>query len=137
MFNSVSWKIKWPLYVVLLMGIGTTLTYSGCKAATTNTTPQALAPGYLNQADQVMGQTLVGAHAFYTTIQQDVASGKYTPSSTEKVALNNFATALNAAQLIYIGYHAGANTQAQAQAAVNALSTQQTALQSFVAGGTK
>lgn len=106
-----------------------TVPMMGCKPATT-TAPQALAPGYLNQADQTMGQTLVGAHSFYTTIQQDVASGKYQPSVAEKTALNNFATALNTAQLIYIGYHAGANTQAQAQAAVNAVTAQQTAIQS-------
>lgn len=106
----------------------------GCKkAAATN--PAVLAPGYTSQADQVMGQTLVGAHAFYATIQADVAAGKYTPAPAEKTALNNFAMTLNAAQTIYIGYHAGVNTQAQAQAAVDSLATQQTALQSTITGG--
>ncbi len=114
---------------------GLSLPVAGCTAVSTPTTPQALAPGYQNTADQAMGETLVGAHAFYVTVQQDVAAGKYTPSATEKSALNDFGAALNAAQIIYIGYHAGVNTQAQAQAAVNGVSTQQTALQSTITGG--
>jgi hypothetical protein len=109
----------------------------GCKPASTTTTPQTLAPGYANSADQAMGETLVAAHAFYTTIQGDVTSGKYTPSATEKTSLNNFATALNSAQIIYIAYHAGQSTQAQAQAAVNAVTAQQASLQSSLSGGTK
>ncbi len=108
---------------------------TGCVKPNTTQTPQTLAPGYQNQADQVMGQTLVGAHAFYAQIQQDVANGKYTPSPTEKTALNNFATTLNAAQMVYIGYHSGLNTQAQAQAAVNSVVTQQNALQASLTGG--
>lgn len=107
----------------------------GCKTATTTTAPQTLAPGYLNSADEVMGETLVGAHAFYVTIQQDVANGKYAPSAAEKTALDNFATALNAAQVLYISYHAGVATQAQAQNAVNSVTIQQTALQSTLTGG--
>ena len=107
----------------------------GCVKATSTTPAAALAPGYQNQADQVMGQTLVAAHAFYATIQQDVASGKYTPSAAEKTTLNNFATVLNSAQIIYISYHAGAATQAQAQSAVNAVQAQQTAVQATLSGG--
>lgn len=107
----------------------------GCVKATSTTPTAALAPGYLNPEDQAMGQTLVAAHAFYVTIQQDVASGKYAPSATEKTTLNNFATVLNSAQMVYISYHAGAATQAQAQAAVNSVKAQQTALQSTLQGG--
>lgn len=107
----------------------------GCVKPNTTTTPAALAPGYANSADQAMGQALVGAHAFYVTIQGDVASGKYKPSAAEKASLNNFATALNAAQIIYIGYHSGVNTQVQAQAAVNAVVAQQGTLQSTLTGG--
>lgn len=118
------------LALILLLA----LPFAGCKPATT-TAP--LAPGYSSPADQVMGETLVGAHQFYVTIQSDIASGKYAPSPTEKTALNNFATALNAAQVLYIAYHNGAATQAQAQAAVNAVTTQQTALQSTLTGGAK
>jgi hypothetical protein len=104
----------------------------GCPAANTTTPATALAPGFSSQADQTMDQVLVGAHTFYTTVQQDIASGKYTPSASEKVALNTFATALNTAQTIYINFHNGTATQAQAQTAVNNLQTQQTALQSTI-----
>lgn len=109
----------------------------GCVKATSTTPAAALAPGYQNQADQTMGQALVAAHAFYVTIQQDVASGKYTPSPAEKTTLNNFATVLNSAQIVYISYHAGTATQAQAQASVNAVQAQQTAVQATLSGGTK
>lgn len=119
------------LVLALIVPLGTV----GCVKPNANTPPAALAPGYQNSADQVMGQTLVGAHQFYATIQQDVAIGKYKPSPSEKTALNNFATALNAAQTVYISYHAGAATQAQAQAAVNSVTAQQTALQSALSGG--
>lgn len=115
----------------------TLLGLPGCKTASTTTASQSLAPGYANQADQAMGETLVGAHSFYVTIQADVASGKYTPSATEKTALNNFATVLNTAQILYIAYHAGQATQAQAQAAVNNVTTQQTSLQSTITGSAK
>lgn len=121
--------------IFLCVGLLVPMMTAGCKSASVPTSPQVLAPGYQNQADQIMGETLVGAHNFYQTIQQDVASGKYNPSITEKAALNNFAIALNAAQTIYIAYHAGADTQAQAQAAVNAVVTQQTSLQSTITGG--
>ena len=107
----------------------------GCVKTNTATPTQALAPGYVNQADQVMGQTLVAAHSFYATIQADVASGKYKPGPVEKTTLNNFATTLNAAQIVYISYHAGQATQAQAQAQVNAVSAAQTAVQSSLQGG--
>lgn len=121
------------LVLAILLSAATITT--GCKAASTTTPPQALAPGYTNSADQMMGQTIVGAHAFYVTIQADIAAGRYTPSAAEKTALNGFAVALNAAQIVYIGYHAGTSTQAQAQSAVNAVIAQQSALQATLTGG--
>lgn len=124
---------KLVLILMLAIPLGTV----GCKPATTTTAPQTLAPGYMNSADQAMGEALVAAHSFYATIQQDAASGKYTPSATEKTALNNFATALNSAQIIYIAYHAGQSTQAEAQSAVNAVTAQQAQLQTSLSGGTK
>lgn len=120
---------------VLILALIVPVMTVGCVKPNTTTQSAALAPGYQNQADQVMGQTLVGAHAFYAQIQSDVANGKYAPSATEKTALNNFATALNTAQIVYLSYHAGQTTQAQAQAAVNSVVTQQTALQASLTGG--
>ncbi|MDE2104958.1 MAG: hypothetical protein KGL39_47410 [Patescibacteria group bacterium] len=101
----------------------------GCKTSSTSTSPAVLAPGYLNQADQTMGQTLAAAHQFYAKIQADVQAGTYTPSSTERTALDTFAVTLNQAQLEYLAYHNGVATQAQAQAAVNAVSAAQAQLQ--------
>lgn len=108
---------------------------TGCKIATSTTPAAALAPGFFSQADQTMDQVLVGAHTFYVTVQQNTAAGTYTPSAAELTALNNFGSALNAAQSIYIAYHAGSATAAQAQTAVNAVQTQQTALQSTITTG--
>jgi hypothetical protein len=105
---------------------------TGCATATSPTPP--LAPGYINQADQVMGQTLAAAHAFYQNIQQDSAAGKVTLSPTEKTALNDLGTALNAAQTLYLNYHNGTATQAAAQTAVNQVTTQQAAVQAMIPG---
>lgn len=141
------------MLTAFLLASALALTTAGCKTATNPPQPQTLAPGFQNPADQAMDQALVGAHNFYQTIQCSTlgqgiiqATGacdpnttvtKYTPSAAEKTALNNFSTALNSAQIIYIAYHAGQSTQAQAQAAVNSVTAQQTALQSSLSGGTK
>ena len=49
-------------------------------------------------------------------------------SATEKTAFNDFGAAINAAEQIYLGYHAGTATQAAAQTAVNTVQAQQAAL---------
>ena len=100
----------------------------GCPAASTTTPAAALAPGYMNQADQQMGQVLSGAHSFYTTIQQDSAAGKVSLTPTEKTAFNDFGASLNAADTIYLAYHNGTATAAAAQAAVNTVQQKQSAL---------
>ena len=94
----------------------------------TTTTPAQLAPGYQNSADQQMGEILSGAHAFYQSIQQQSQAGTLTLDPTTKSAFNQFGTALNAAQTVYLAYHAGTATQAQAQTAVNQVQSQQAAL---------
>lgn len=98
----------------------------GCK--TTSTTPAALAPGYLSQTDQQMGEILAGAHNFYTSIQSQVAAGTLTLNATAKLSFNDFATALNAAQTVYLAYHNGTATVDQAQVAVNTVQSKQAAL---------
>lgn len=117
------------IITVALMSV-TLLT--GCHAANSNTPPAALAPGFSSQADQTMDQVLVGAKKFYTDIQAQVVAGTYTPSATEKTSLNTFASALNTAQVVYIAFHGGTATQAQAQAAVDSVTTQQTSLQNTI-----
>ena len=108
------------------------LILAGCKT-TTGTTPP-LAPGYQNSADQQMGQILAGAHAFYQQIQQDSAAGTVALSAGEKTALNDLGTAINYAQTAYLAYHNGQGTQAAAQAAVDAVSAKQTAVQALIPG---
>jgi hypothetical protein len=79
-----------------------------------------------------MGQSLAAAHAFYQTLQQDTVAGKFFPSPAEKTALNALAASLNVAQPIYIAYHNGTATQAQAQAAVADVVQKQSTLQSQI-----
>jgi len=114
------------LSIALLLSLAClpVLILSGCK--TSATVP--LAPGYQNAADQQMGEILAGARSFYTTIQSESASGKMVLSATEKTAFNDFGAAINAAEQVYLGYHAGTSTQAQAQAAIDAVKTKQAAL---------
>lgn len=102
------------------------LMLAGCTPTATN--PATLAPGYLNAADQTMGQILAGARSFYISVQQQSASGQMTLSATEKTAFNSFEVSLNAGDAVYLAYHSGSATQAQAQAAVNLVQQQQAAL---------
>ena len=101
---------------------------AACKPVIGPTPP--LAPGYLNTTDQTMGEILAGAHSFYTTIQQESASGQMTLSATEKQVFNTFGVTLNAAQTVYLVYHTDptAANLAAAQMAVNQVQTQQAAL---------
>ncbi len=87
-----------------------------------------LAPGYSNAADQQMGEILSGAHAFYQSIQQQSQAGTLVLSPDTKAKFNDFAISLNAAQQVYLAYHAGTATQAQAQASVNVVQSKQSAL---------
>ena len=112
-----------------LLLLATTLAVGGCKSSST-TNPATLAPGYLNTADQVMGQTIQAARSFYTSIQSQIAAATYTPSATEKTALDAFGVTLNQAQLEYLAYHNGAQTEAQASSAVATLQNAQTQLTS-------
>lgn len=100
----------------------------GCKPTTAANTPAVLAPGYLNAADQQMGEILAGAHNFYNSIQSQVNAGTLTMGSTIKASFNDFAISLNAAQTVYLAYHNGQATQAQAQTAVNLVQSKQAAL---------
>lgn len=100
----------------------------GCGTKANPTTPAQLAPGYNNTADQQMGEILSGARAFYTSIQQQSQAGTLVLTPTVKQSFNAFGTTLDAAQVIYLQYHAGIATQASAQAAVNQVQSQQAAL---------
>jgi hypothetical protein len=94
----------------------------------TTTTSQPTAPGYRNSADQQMGEILAGAHAFYTSIQQQSQAGTLVLSPEVKLAMNDFGVSLNSADAVYLAYHAGTATQAVAQLAVYEVQSKQAAL---------
>ena len=104
------------------------LPMAACTPTATNTA--TLAPGYLNAADQQMGEILAGARAFYVSVQQQSAAGTMTLTPTEKTAFNTFGVSLNAAETVYLAYHSNPTpaTQAAAQKAVDNVQAQQTAL---------
>ena len=104
---------------------------AGCKTAAT---APPLAPGYLNQADQTMGQALAGAEAFYQKIQQQSAAGTVALSAGEKKVLNDLGTAINAADPLYLAYHNGQGTQAAAQTAIDQVTAQQAVVQAAIPG---
>jgi hypothetical protein len=115
------------LFVVLAMMCVMLTACPGSNPSNPPTQAQ-LAPGYQNAADQQMGEILSGAHAFYNSIQQQSQAGTLTLDATTKQAFNTFGIALNSAQQVYLAYHNGQATQAQAQTAVNQVQSQQAAL---------
>lgn len=131
---------------LVICGLAFAMTFVvGCK---TNTVTQPLAPGYNNATDQTLGQTLAGANWFYASVQcstigqgfnqtthvcdPNVIVQKYTPAETEKSALNDLSLAINAANAIYLQYHHGTATLAQAQAAVSLVSSKQASAEAVV-----
>lgn len=107
------------------------LALAGCKTAAV---APPLAPGYLNQADQTMGQALAGAEAFYQKIQLQSATGLVVLSPGEKTVLNGLGTAINQADSLYLAYHNGQGTQAAAQQAIDQVTAQQAAVKAVIPG---
>jgi hypothetical protein len=112
---------------LVILAMALPLMLAGCTPSTV--TPPT-APGYSNSTDQQMGEILAGAHSFYTSIQQQSASGQITLTPTVKLAFNEFGVSLNAAQTVYLAYHANptAANLAAAQTAVSTVQTKQAAL---------
>lgn len=114
-------------HLLLLSALAVPL--GGCtNPANTSQPPAAIAPGYFNSADKQMGQILDGARAFYVSIQQQSAKGTLVLDTTTKKAFNTFGVTLNTADAVYLSYHNGTATQAQAQAQVDTVKSQQAAL---------
>ena len=115
----------------LLLSCALVLGASSCaKNASTTTPPAALAPGALNTFDQIAYQTLVGAHAFVATASANAA----TLTTAQKSALNVMINAVNVAQVAYISYHNGNETQAAVQMALAAVANAQTTYANSVVG---
>ncbi len=102
---------------------------TGCAKTANSTTPQqALAPGYLNPADQGMGESLAALNGFVAQEKANYAAAPAAIQAAEKTALNAFLLAVDLANASYTAYHAGTQTQAQAASAINAAQTAQTTL---------
>lgn len=99
---------------------------TACNKTTTN--PATLAPGYLNTTDQTLGEALASLNGFVNQEKTNYASLSATQQATEKNYLNNLIAAVNEANAAYQAYHAGTQTQAQAQTAVTTAQTAQQAL---------
>lgn len=140
-------KLRTLFPTMLLLMMTAMLAFTGCK--TVAGPPPPLAPGYANTADQVMGETLAAANGFYHAIQcetqtmaWDLKSKSCVPDTkvtspmtlgpTEAQSFNAFAISLNTANAVYLSYHAGQATQAQAQAAIDTVQAQQNALQNSI-----
>lgn len=100
----------------------------GCKTATATTATQALAPGYLNPADQTMGEALAALNGFAAQEKLNYAAATPAIQAVEKAPLNDFILAVNLANASYTAYHAGTATQAQATTAIDNAQTAQTTL---------
>ena len=111
--------------IILTLALVSMLPFAGCKTASTT---QPLAPGYHNAADQQMGSILSAARNFYNSIKSQSEAGTLTLTPAVKTAFNDFSISLNAADSVYLAYHGGTATQAQAQAAVNQVQSKQAAL---------
>ena len=111
--------------LVIFLALGWT---TACTPSVNPPTAPQIGVGYNNQADQQMGSALSAARAFYVSIQQQYTAGTLTLTPDVKAKFNQFGQYLNAAEIIYLGYHNGVNTQAQAQTAVNQVQTSQNAL---------
>lgn len=97
----------------------------GCAPATSTTPPAALAPGYLNSADQTLGESLAAVNAFVNQEKINYVAAALAQQATEKPYLNGLITATNLANASYQAYHAGTQTIAQAQAALASAQTAQ------------
>ena len=140
---TITGTCLFAMYLLLSSGL-----MGGCATATAPTPPTA--PGYANQTDQQMGATLRAADGYYKTVQCETQGKNWKfgvgcvsdPNITspmvlsvaEQTAMNDLMTALNLANAAYTGYHAGTQTEAAAQAAINTASVKQSAAQALIPG---
>lgn len=106
---------------------------AGCKSASFTLPPTALAPGYSSAADQQMGQAMAALRAGDYAATTSYLSLTPSQQAAEKSALNNFTTAVNTADTLYLAYHAGVTvanpnppSTAQVQAAIATATSAQT-----------
>lgn len=137
----------------LILAVLLLLPMAGCRPAATSTPANAVAPGYSNLTDQQIGGILASAHNFLaglgcaekaqgystTTFQCEpaVTVTKFVPTTAELTTLNALEITVNSAQTVYLAYHAGTATLAQAQAAANQVKSQQATIQTAISAEVK
>lgn len=117
---------KFLLNLILLLPI--VLLMTGCRPASTTTSPAALAPGYSSIADQKAGQDLAALNGFVNSEQGNFkcdATAKaadtclnQSQQDTERPYLNSLIEATNVANALYVAFHQGTETLDQVQSAL-------------------
>ena len=102
------------------------LPLTGCPASNAPTPP--VAPGYINAQDQQIGEALAALNGFVNQEKVNYAAMPPVQQGKEKPILNDLITAVNIANASYQAFHAGSQTEAQAQTAINAAQAKQTTL---------
>ena len=108
------------LFCVLAFGV------TGCHKTVTAPEPPIL--GANNPFDQNTYQVLLTAHGIAQSLSDQAKNGTYTPTGTEKAAVNQFIVDLNAADILYAAYHGGTASQMDMQTAVNKVVSDQASL---------
>lgn len=102
---------------------------------------QAPIPGAINSFDSSAYQTLRTAHGIATSFSTQACSnngnkpGCFNPTPVEKIAINQFIGDLNIADVTYAAYHSGTKTQAETQAAIDKVASDQAALPTNIKAG--
>jgi len=112
---------------ILLAGI---LLLAGCGAVHTNTPPATLAPDYYNSIDESLGKGLASVNFFVKQEKVNYAAATQDVKAAEKSSLNNLIMAVDYANTVYVDYHNGSATLAQAQEALTKAQTLQSILTS-------
>ena len=122
----------------ITLALAMCLSFAACAKKTSTTTPAAPPPaGSLNTFDATTNETLQAIHAFVASMVAQNNSGAITLSVADKALLNQLVTDVNAADVVYQVWHAagGTGTTTTVTAAVTKAQTDQTTLNSSIAGG--
>jgi hypothetical protein len=118
------------LPLVLLLALLLPMGLTGCRPVTASA-PPVVVPGQLNDFDGQTWRALLAAHEFANSAVDNAAH----LTQAEKLALNRFVAAVNAADVLYVGYHAGTETQQKMQAAMDNIKTAQANYANATIGG--
>ena len=116
-----------------LLTLGLALSWCVGCTVTATTPPQAIATGYSSLDDMKLGQSIAAlcSPTESSVAQEKVNYAALSPSLAscrEKPYLNNLIAGCNAANSVYLAFHAGTATLAQAQVSFATAQSAQTAL---------